>query len=136
MHYLTNADGSAITGSWINYRQLPGAKLFERRFTNLVSQPLLDLFRSDIESFREAAVGFGGQPMNGMGDAAFVFKALPRLPVACVLNIGDGEMPPSMNILFDQAAPNYLPTEDVTILCGVMLSLLRNLTKTGFRKMN
>lgn len=136
MHYLTHADGTALSGIWINYRELPGAKLFGQKFENLVSQPMLEMFHADVDSFRKAAEGLGGRLMDGIGDVAFVFRAFPRFPVACVLNIGDDEMPPSMNILFDKTAPNYLPTEDITILCGIMLSKLRKSAKVGYRKMS
>lgn len=135
MHYLKHADGTAVSGNWISYRQLPGAKLFEQRFVNLVSRPLLDLFGSDTDSFREAADVLGGQSIDHKGDAAFRFTALPRLPVACIFNMGEGEIPPSISILFDESASHYLPTEDLTVLGGVMSSFMKNVVKTDCRKM-
>lgn len=135
MHYLTQADGTAVSGTWISYRQLPGAKLFERKFINLVSRPMAEFFDSNIDSFRGSASALGGQPMDSTGDAAFWFKALPRLPIACIFNIGEDEIPPSINVLFDESAPHYLPTEDLTILGGLMNSFLKKVVKTDCRKM-
>jgi hypothetical protein len=135
MHYLTHADGTAVSGKWMSYRQLPGAKLFEQKFVNLVSRPMLEFFDSNIDDFRESAIALGGQPMDRTGDAAFWFKALPKLPMACILNIGEDEIPPSINILFDESAPHYLPTEDLTILGGVMNSFMKKVVKTDCRKM-
>ena len=135
MHYLTHADGMAISGTWINYRQLPGAKLFEQKFINLVSRPMLECFDSNIECFRVSANALGGQPMECAGDAAFRFKSLPRLPIACIFNIGEDEIPPSINVLFDESAPHYLPTEDLAILGGVMNSFMKKVVKTDCRKM-
>jgi hypothetical protein len=135
MHYLTHADGTAVSGRWISYRQLPGAKLFEQKFLNLVSQPMIELFDSNIDSFREAANGLGGQAIDRKGDAAFWFKALPKLPIACIFNIGEEEIPPFVNILFDESAPHYLPTEDLTILGGIMSSFMKKVVKTDYRKM-
>lgn len=134
MHYLTHADGTAVSGKWISYRQLPGAKLFEQRFMSLVLRPMLDLFDKDTDSFREAAFDLGGQSMDSKGDAAFRFNALPRLPVACIYSIGEDEIPPSINFLFDESAPHYLPTEDLTILGGIMISFMKNVVKTDYRK--
>ena len=125
MHYLTHADGTDVSGVWISYRQLPGAKLFEQKFVNLVSRPMIEFFGSEIDRFRDLAIRLGGKPVGLTGDAAFVFTALPRFPIACVLNIGEDEMPPYANILFDRSAPHYLPTEDVSILGGLMLSFLK-----------
>ena len=135
IHYLTHADGTAVSGTWISYRQLPGAKLFERKFINLVSRPMADFFDGNIDSFRESASTLGGQPMDSTGDAAFWFKALPKLPVACIFNIGEDEFPPSINVLFDESAYHYLPTEDLTILGGLMNSFMKKAVKTDCRKM-
>jgi hypothetical protein len=96
---------------------------------------MAEFFDSNINSFRGAASALGGQPMNSTGDAAFWFKALPKLPIACIFNIGEDEIPPSINVLFDESAPHYLPTEDLTILGGLMNSFMKKVVKTDCRKM-
>jgi hypothetical protein len=116
MHYLVNANGTPISGTWIAYRNLPGAHLFEQRFNNMAIRPLLDSFGNDADGFRQAALAIGGKPMTRTGDAAFRFLALPKIPVGCILYLGDDEVSPSINILFDAVAPNYLPTEDLSYL--------------------
>ncbi len=121
MHYLANADGTPVSGMWVTYRHLPGANLFEQRFTNMALRPLLDSFGNDAEGFRQAALSIGGRPMTRTGDAAFRFLALPKIPMGCILYLGDDEMSPSINILFDAVAPHYLPTEDLSYL-GLHLS--------------
>jgi len=125
IHYLTHSDGTAVSDKWISYRQLPGAKLFEQRFINLVSRPILALFDSDIGGFRETADVLGGQSIDSAGDAAFQFNALPRLPITCIYHIGEEGIPSSINILFDESAPHYLITEDLTILGGIMSSFMK-----------
>ena len=122
MHYLVHADGTPVSGMWITYRHLPGANLFEQRFTNMALQPLLDSFGNDAEGFRQAALAIGGTPMSRSGDASFRFMALPKIPMGCILYLGDDEVPPSITILFDAAAPHYLPTEDLSYL-GLHLRL-------------
>ena len=124
MHYLVNADGTPPAGTWITYRQLPGANLFEQRFANLVTRPMLQRFGHDAEGLRRAAAAIGGQPMHRSGDVAFRFMALPRIPVGCVLYVGDEEMASSISILFDANAPQYLPTEDLTIVASFLNSAL------------
>ena len=131
MHYLTHADGAAVSGVWINYRQLPGAKLFEQRFINLVSRPMLEFCGDSIDNFKGAACALGGRPMDSTGDAAFRFEALPRLPMACIFHCGEDAISPSLNILFDESAPHYLPTEDLTILGGIMNSLMKKGRQNG-----
>jgi hypothetical protein len=135
MHYLTHADGAALSGTWISYRQLPGAKLFEQKFKNLVSRPMIETFDGNIDSFRDAAYAIGGHLMDIAGDAAFYFKALPKLPVACIFNRGEDDIPSSINVLFDESAPHYLPTEDLAILGGLMNTFMKRCVKIGYRKM-
>ena len=135
LHYLIHAEGAAVSGNWISYRQLPGAKLFEQRFINMVIHPMLDCFDNDVNSFREAAQALGGQVMKTSGDAAFRFNALPRLPIACIFNKGEGDIPSAASILFDDSASHYLPTEDLSILGGIMSSFMKDIVKTDCRKM-
>ena len=123
-HYLLTADGTQVADDWIGYRQLPATGLFEQRFYKLALRPLVSAFGQDLEGFRLAALSLGGVPMSRTGDASFRFLALPHIPVACILYLGDEEMPPSVNILFDASVPHYLPTEDITFLGSYLTSTL------------
>jgi len=120
LHYLLQADGSPLEDRWIAYRQLPGAALFEGRFVRMATTPMLRMFGEDVERFKKAGQAIGGIEMTRTGDAAFKFMALPRIPVACILFQGEEGIPSTLNILFDASAPNYLPTEDLSLL-GVYL---------------
>ena len=56
-----------------------------------------------------------------MGDAAYSFRILPRLPVAVLLWKGDEEFPPEGNILFDKNISNILSAEDIAWLAGMVV---------------
>ena len=120
-HYLLTSDGTQVADSWITYRHLPDVYLFERRFDNLGIHHLIGTFGNDLEGFCQAALSIGGIPISRTGDASFKFKALPRISLACILYLGDNEVGPSINILFDAAASHYLVTEDLSTL-GLYLS--------------
>lgn len=122
MHYLLHADGTPISGMWITYRHLPDALLFEQRFNGMAIRPLIESFGSDADGFRHAALSIGGKPMTRTGDVAFRFLALPKIPMGCILYLGDEEVSSSVNMLFDAVAPHYLPTEDLSYL-GLYLSI-------------
>ncbi len=47
MHYLLTADGTPVSDMWINYRHLPGAQLFERRFDKMAIARLTNTFGND-----------------------------------------------------------------------------------------
>jgi hypothetical protein len=114
MHYLIQASGIPAQGHWITYREMPGATLFEKRFLQMAIQPLLNVYGNDAEGLKKAGESLGGLPMDRTGDAAYRFLALPKIPVSFILYLGEDEIPSTVNILFDAAAPSYLPTEDLS----------------------
>jgi hypothetical protein len=76
-------------------------------------------FKSVCKEFEE---GFGRNPeplrkvaeilgceIVDYGDVALKIYALPKVPIILVIWVGDEEMPPSSNILFDKSAVNYIP---------------------------
>lgn len=125
LHYLLGADGRAVADEWITYRQLPGATFFETRFVNMASAPLTRRFGGDIEGFRRAGLALGGEPISRTGDAGFRFLALPRIPMACVLYLGDEEVQPSVSVFFDASASAYLPTEDLSLVGSYLNAMQR-----------
>ena len=130
LHYLTTADGTPIEDQWITYRHLPGAQFFEQRFHDMALKSLLRSFGRDLDTFRRSALSLAGEPMTRTGDAAFRFSALPRVPMACILYLGDEEVEPSINVLFDASAPHYLPTEDLSYLGWSLAHFLVHVTPT------
>ena len=125
LHYLLTADGTPVADQWLTYRHLPGTSLFEQRFTNMAIVSLIKTFGHDLAGFGRAALSLGGTSLSRTGDAAFRFLALPRIPMACILYLGDGEVSSSVSILFDAAAPSYLPAEDLSIVGGYLSGSLR-----------
>jgi hypothetical protein len=125
LHYLLQSRGVAIADEWIPYRQLPGAMLFERRFFQMAVNPLLRAFDNNVEGLKKAGLALGGTPITRTGDAAFKFTALPKLPMACIFYQGEEGIPSSVNILFDASAPEYLPTEDLSLVGVYLVNALK-----------
>ena len=67
-----------------------------------------------------------------LGDAAFAFDALPRVRVAAVYYAGDEDFPATANVLFDESASHYLPTD---ALAGVGSALVDRLTASKRKTM-
>ena len=125
LHYLLQARGVAIADEWIAYRQLPGGKLFDGRFFQMAITPLLRSFDNNVEGFKKAGLALGGIPITRTGDAAFRFLALPRIPMACIFYQGEEGIPSSVNVLFDASAPDYLPTEDLSLVGVYLVNAMR-----------
>ncbi len=125
LHYLLQSSGVPVADEWVAYRQLPGSALFGARFQQMAVNPFLRAFGDDVEAFREAGEAVGGITITRTGDAAFKFRALPRIPMACIFYQGEEGIPSAVNILFDAAAEHYLPTEDLSLLGVYLVGALR-----------
>ena len=125
LHYLIRADGNPLAGKWVAYKDIPGGLLYAGVFARRVTEPLQRKFGKSAESFREAGIKSGGEPVE-IGDASFVLHAFPYVPLQYVLWEGDEEFPPSVQLLFDASVDHYLALEDIVVLGQVTTSRLIN----------
>ncbi len=123
LHYLLTADGAPPAGRWVAFRELPDAMVYDPAFQGRASHRIRGRFGNDVEAFHRAAKALGGERLS-FGDASYLFRALPRVWLAVIVYKGDEEFSPSANVLFDAAAANYLPTEDLAVLGGYLASRL------------
>lgn len=123
LHYLLTADGAPPAGRWVSFRELPDAMVYDPAFQGRASHRIRARFGTDIDAFHRAAQALGGDRLT-FGDASYLFRALPRVWLAVIVYKGDEEFSPSANVLFDAAAANYLPTEDLAVLGGYLASRL------------
>jgi len=125
LHYLIRADGNPLAGKWVAYKDIPGGLLYAGVFARRVTEPLQRKFGKSAESFREAGIKSGGEPVE-IGDASFVLHAFPYVPLQYVLWEGDDEFPPSVQLLFDASVDHYLTLEDIVVLGQVTTGRLIN----------
>lgn len=125
LHYLVTAEGTPLKGRWIAYRHLPGGDIYIGPFQKRAITPFLNTFGDFPEDFRKAALALGGKEISQSG-ISMVIPVLPRVPVCFILWPGDEEMSASANILFDESAPDYLPTEDYAHLPALINGALEN----------
>jgi hypothetical protein len=124
LHYLATADGTPLTGRWVAYRHLPGGDIYNEPFQKRAVVPFLKAFGTDPTLFQKAAAAIGGKNLSG-GGLSMVIPVLPRVPICFTLWQGDEEIPSSANILFDQAASSYLPTEDYAHLPAIVIGIMK-----------
>ncbi len=118
LHYLVQADGMANRDEWVAYRDLPGARYHEPAFKADVESPLSRGLAGRLEGLR-AWVRTNARQIDLPGDVAAVWEVLPRVPLLIIFNEADEEFPASARVLFDITAPNYLPTEDLSVLAEI-----------------
>ncbi|MBC7232259.1 MAG: DUF3786 domain-containing protein [Chloroflexi bacterium] len=123
LHYLIHADGTFPADRWITFRELPDGLIYDQAFQKRANLRLLQAYGSDPKGFAAAAKALGGERLS-FGDAAYMFRLLPRIRMAVILHLGDEELAPAVNVLFDAAAGHYLPIEDLAVLGGMLASKL------------
>jgi hypothetical protein len=116
LDYLNTAKGTPLTGAAIAFQELPEISNYYPTFVKRAVQPLIDAFGNRPQLLFEAANQFGGQKTS-YGDASVNITAFKRVPISYVVWKGDEEFPANANILFDKTIHDYLPNEDIIVLC-------------------
>ena len=116
LHYLVTAGGAPPQGEWIAFKELPDGRLYDSTFYKRTVRLLLKKFGDSPAKLTAAAEKIGGVPV-GMGDAAVTVQAFPKVAVTLVLWRGDDEFPAEGSVLLDRGISDYLPTEDIVVLC-------------------
>ena len=130
LHYFLRATGTPLSGNLITYKELQEGINYYPTFFKRAIEPIVSNFKDEPEKLLETAATLDGVKSN-YGDIAVTIKAFPYVPLTIVLWQGDKEFLPDGNILFDSTISDYLPTEDITILCEIIAWKLVKLLKTG-----
>jgi len=116
LHYLIQAKGTPTANKMITYKELPEGSNYFPTFSKRAIKPLLDRFGKEPHRLIDAAEKLGGRKVD-YGDVAITINAFSYVPITFVLWQGDSEFEPSGSIIFDATISDYLPTEDITVLC-------------------
>ncbi len=122
LHYLLNADGSPLTGSWISFRELPGG-LFYWQTVPGVLKPLIEKYESDGNGFVKRASGIGGEKYNQFKFAS-VIHPFKMFPVLIIFDQKSMEFEASARVLFDGSASHYLKTDVIKLIIVYMVKKL------------
>lgn len=121
--YLANARAVPLANQWIPYRELKDGLFYVRSFSDTVEDRLCRRFGDDLEGMRSACLALGGREVE-QGDMGMVLNTFPRLPLLFIAWKGDEEFAPSVRILFDASATNYLNAFELRMLCGELVNRL------------
>ena len=130
LHYLTLAKGTPLSNKVIAYQELPEGANYFPTFYQRAIKPIVNYFGNEPHRLLDMARRLGGQKAD-CGDVAVTIAAFNRVPITIVLWQGDDEFAPEGNIMFDSTISDYLPTEDINVLCETIAWRLVNLLKEG-----
>ena len=130
LHYLTSAKDNIAANKLISYRELPEGSNYSPTFSKRTIKPLVHHFGQEPQRLIDAAEKLGGHKAD-YGDVAVTINAFSQVPITLVLWQGDTEFAPEGNIIFDATISGYLSTEDITVLCEVIVWKLVKLLRAG-----
>jgi hypothetical protein len=116
LHYLVTAKGTPPGNEQISFKELPEGVVYHPTFYKRAIRPLLNKFGASPTGLIAAAGMFGGAEAH-QGDAAVTVQAFPKVAITWVLWRSDDEFPAEGTILVDRSIQNYLPIEDIVVLC-------------------
>jgi len=119
-YYFRTSDGAPLNGKWVSFAELPDGRTYNSAFQGYSGNEIVKAFGLDITAFAGACEK-GGGVATPLGDAAYIFYALPRLPMLVNYWCGDEDFSSACKILFDSSVSHYLPT-DVCAILGSMLT--------------
>ena len=123
LHYLTLAKGSPLSNKLIAYKELQdGFNCFSTFYLRAIKH-LVTHFGSQPHRLLDITRKLGGHKAE-YGDLSVTIYAFSRVPITIILWQGDDEFAPQGNILFDTTITDYLPTEDITVLCETLAGRL------------
>ncbi len=129
LHYFVTAKGTPAANKLITFRELPEGNVYSPTFSKRTIKPLVDYFGKEPDLLINATESLGGHKAD-YGDTAVTINAFSCVPITIILWRGDDELAPQGNVLFDATISDYLPTEDITVLCETITwRLIRNLNK-------
>ena len=128
LHYFISAKGNPPANKLITFRELPEGSVYFPTFSKRTVKPLLDHFGQEPRRLIATAEKLGGYKAD-YGDAAVTVNAFSRVPITIILWQGDEEFAPQGNVVFDASISDYLPTEDITVLCEIISWRLVRLLK-------
>jgi hypothetical protein len=120
LHYMIGESRENPQGSWVSYREIPGAAFYMSAFVQRAVNPLKKAFGNNIGAFRRAAESLCAKSVQE-GDAAFEFHPFPRVPMRAILWEGDQEFPAEAAILFDNTINGILSPEDIAWMAGMVV---------------
>jgi hypothetical protein len=125
LHYLLRAQEVPLSGRPKSFREFEGAEAYQDAFRRRVVEPLARAFGGCPDKFASAAMSLGGTPASlRTGDHKFTVPTVPRIPVTCILWLGDDEVPPSAQVLFDDTADQQVLVEDLAVVGEFVAYLL------------
>ncbi len=123
LHYLNITTRPEAQEPAITFADLATARSYAGIYQGRVISRFCYTAGRDGETFRAAATGLGGRPVDS-GDAAFDFTIFPRLTVRLIWHASDDEFPSSATLLLPGNIEAYFCSEDTVVMSEQLVARL------------
>ena len=128
LNYLVCAQEIELANKWVSPKDLKGGDFFFSGTHNIENPSFWEIFNKFPDNLIEIGTRLGGKPIP-YGDRAMSIFALPRIPIAYILWIGDDEFPARMTILLDSTIELHLPLDIIYALINITTKRLVEMAK-------
>lgn len=128
LHYLDGADRTQLANRLVTFREFEGGAIYYPAFKARTIDVIVKEFGAKPDLLRRIGEAMKGESVD-VGSVGFKVDFFPKVPVVVVLWLGDEEIPPAANMLFDANAGRVLPTEDISVMGGALTRRLVKLAR-------
>lgn len=122
LEHYTVGNQTPRSGKLVKFKDVPGGYAYEAAFNQRAIMPIEQAFGEKPQELIAAAKLLNGVSLD-YGDVSAEVPALEGIPLVYILWMAN-EFPASANILFDESASSFLPTEDLAVLGELTTSRL------------
>lgn len=117
LHYLINTKEILPTENYISFREFKNGEVYFNAFKERTIIPLAESFALFPDKFAIACKELKGEKIDlRVGDFNCKIFVFPKIPIVCIIWLGDEEISANANILFDSTIEQHLHIEDIAIL--------------------
>lgn len=117
LRLLAQDSAARLSGKSVSFRHFPGGQFYWQPFRSRTVAPLVKAIANDSGLLRERLALFDIEAMQG-GDLAASIHVLGPIRLGLVYHLGDGELPPDADILFDSGLARVWDAEDAAAIAG------------------
>lgn len=128
LHYLEGAGNAQLANRLVTFREFEGGAIYYPAFKARTIDVIVREFGDKPELLARVCEAIRAEKVD-IGSVGFKAYFFPKMPVVVILWLGDEEVPPAANVLFDASAGKILPTEDISVMgasfCKRLVKLAR-----------
>lgn len=132
LNYLLHGKGRSLTGEWVPFSELKGARDWARFFVHRCEKAMHRLADSDPELYLDILDIFGKQIDNGVSgsDISIRLMPFPKVPILFSYWNAEGEFESKLTIHFDRTAGENLDPQSIFYVVSGMTEMFTRFFQT------